>query len=395
MSIDKVPDGWTRVKFGDVVRNSNENSRNLEADGIDRVIGLDHLDPGSLRLARWDNLAELPDGTTFTRKFKPGQVLFGKRRAYQRKVAVPDFEGVCSGDILVFEPADKRMLAEFLPYVVQSDRFFDHALGTSAGSLSPRTKWAELAKYEFALPPLDEQQRMVETFVACDRKTEALLLAAESAVSLALSTFDSLVSTADVPVVQLDSVAEWRRGYSFKGSDYADDEGFPFLTLASVDRGGGYRTDGLKYLKTEPKASCIAVPGDLLVANTDLTPGREFIGRPFLVPESLKTAGFSHHLSRIMTEDESLREWLFWELQSPSSRKFVRSVARGSTVIMLDTRALGKWPVRVPPARTRAEVLHRIRLVMTLELKARGQLAATANLRTVLLSELVGGGGVH
>ena len=236
---------------------------------------------------------------------------------------------------------------------------------------------------------------MVETFVACDRKTEALLLAAESAVSLALSTFDSLVSTADVPVVQLDSVAEWRRGYSFKGSDYADDEGFPFLTLASVDRGGGYRTDGLKYLKTEPKASCIAVPGDLLVANTDLTPGREFIGRPFIVPEALKTVGFSHHLSRITTKDDSLHEWLFWELQSPSSRKFVRSIARGSTVIMLDMRALGNWPVRVPPAQTRAEILHRIHVAMTLGLKAGGQLTATTNLRTALLSELVGGSGVH
>lgn len=168
MIADKPPNGWTRVKFGDVVRNVNENSRDLEGDGIERVVGLDHLDPGSLRLVRWDDLADLPDGTTFTRKFKPGQVLFGKRRAYQRKVAVPDFEGVCSGDILVFEPADKRMLSEFLPYLVQSDGFFDHALGTSAGSLSPRTKWAELAKYEFALPPIDEQQRAVELLSALD-----------------------------------------------------------------------------------------------------------------------------------------------------------------------------------------------------------------------------------
>lgn len=155
-----LPAGWTCAKFGDVVRNVNENSRDLEGDGIDRVVGLDHLDPGSLRLLRWDNLIDLPDGTTFTRKFKPGHVLFGKRRAYQRKVAVPDFDGVCSGDILVFEPADERMLAEFLPYLVQSDGFLDHALGTSAGSLSPRTKWAELAKYDFALPPIDEQRQV-------------------------------------------------------------------------------------------------------------------------------------------------------------------------------------------------------------------------------------------
>jgi type I restriction enzyme, S subunit len=162
VTLIELPEGWMYVRFGDVVRNVNENSRDPEADGLDRVVGLDHLNPGSLRLDRWDNLGDLPDGTTFTRKFKPGQVLFGKRRAYQRKVAVPAFEGICSGDLLVFEPADNRMLPEFLPYVVQSDGFFEHALGTSAGSLSPRTKWAELAKYEFALPPLVEQEVIAE-----------------------------------------------------------------------------------------------------------------------------------------------------------------------------------------------------------------------------------------
>ena len=73
---------------------------------------------------------------------------------------------MCSGDILVFEPSGDEMLAEFLPHVVQSDGFFDHALGTSAGSLSPRTKWQELARYEFALPSRDEQRDAVESLKA-------------------------------------------------------------------------------------------------------------------------------------------------------------------------------------------------------------------------------------
>lgn len=198
MSTDRVLDGWTRLKFGDVVRNVNENSHDLHADGLNRVVGLEHLDPGSLSVVRWDMLADLPDGTTFTRKFKPGHVLFGKRRAYQRKVAVPNFDGVCSGDILVFEPADERMLSKFLPYLVQSDGFFDHALGTSAGSLSPRTKWAELAKYEFALPPLDEQQKIVGVLSLVDevlRRSATVAHHAEMAVSSFVAKSDSSVRT--------------------------------------------------------------------------------------------------------------------------------------------------------------------------------------------------------
>lgn len=153
--------GWRTVRFGDVVRNVNTSVKDALEQGIERFVGLEHLDPESLHIKRWGNVA---DGTSFTRKFESGQVLFGKRRAYQRKAAVADFEGICSGDILVFEPKGDELLPELLPFVVQSDGFFEHALGTSAGSLSPRTKWSDLARYEFALPPKYEQRRIAEIF---------------------------------------------------------------------------------------------------------------------------------------------------------------------------------------------------------------------------------------
>ncbi len=158
MASGRPKPGWTRLTFGDVVRLSTERSANPEAAGLERYIGLEHIDPGDLCIRRWGNVG---DGTTFANVFRPGQVLFGKRRAYQRKVAVPDFSGVCSGDIYVFESKDcRRLLPQLLPFLCQTDAFFDHAIGTSAGSLSPRTNWKSLASYEFALPPLDEQYRI-------------------------------------------------------------------------------------------------------------------------------------------------------------------------------------------------------------------------------------------
>src|SRR6266403_1481509 len=85
-----------RVRFGDVVRLRTDRCADPAAEGIKRYVGLEHLEPGDLRVRNWGLVA---DGTTFTNRFKPGQVLFGKRRAYQRKVGIADFEGVCSGDI--------------------------------------------------------------------------------------------------------------------------------------------------------------------------------------------------------------------------------------------------------------------------------------------------------
>ncbi|NLE93542.1 MAG: restriction endonuclease subunit S [Chloroflexi bacterium] len=154
-----------KVHFGDVVRNVDESVRDPQNSGLERYVGLEHIDPESLHIQRWGLISE---GTSFTRRFRKGQVLFGKRRAYQRKVAVAGFDGLCSSDILVFEPKDDRLLPELLPFICQSDGFFEHALDTSAGSLSPRTKFKELARYEFPLPPLDEQRRIAEILWAAD-----------------------------------------------------------------------------------------------------------------------------------------------------------------------------------------------------------------------------------
>lgn len=114
--------GWRRVRFGDVVECVNDAVAVPQAAGIERVVGLDHLDPGSLHIKRW---ADIEEGTTFTRRFRSGQVLFGKRRAYQRKLAVAEFDGICSGDILVFEPQkDDRQTKTALTADRQNPSYF-------------------------------------------------------------------------------------------------------------------------------------------------------------------------------------------------------------------------------------------------------------------------------
>lgn len=181
--------GWTRVAFGDVVQLVRERSSDPEGDGFERYVGLEHIDPGDLRIRRWGNVS---DGTTFTNVFRAGQVLFGKRRAYQRKVAVADFDGICSGDIYVLEPKGDGLLPELLPFICQTDRFFEHAVGTSAGSLSPRTNWTSLAAYEFHLPPLDEQRRvvrMLDAWVLAGNKHLRAVAVARAVRASALRTY--------------------------------------------------------------------------------------------------------------------------------------------------------------------------------------------------------------
>lgn len=393
MSTEEPPKGWKRVKFGDVVRNVNENARDLAADGLDRVVGLDHLDPGSLRLARWEYLNDLPDGTTFTRKFKPGQVLFGKRRSYQRKAAVPVFEGVCSGDILVFEPNDKRMLAEFLPYLVQSDGFFDHALGTSAGSLSPRTKWAELAKYEFALPPLNEQQRLVTVFSSFDKEQSALRDARTAAAVMRLSALQALDETTETRC-RLGDLVDLERGVSYKSSDYVEEgTGRPFLNLKCVTRQGTFSARGVKWVRSDFTPGSVVSAGELFFANTDLTPGRLLVGAPFFFRglEAEEEPCFSMDLTRVRLKATDVPvELVYHLLKIPRVRAEMRRLTGGSTVGHL---RLGGVPIiEVPLVSDELPVLARLRSLEALEDSLADREDASRSLAASAREWLLGGG---
>lgn len=149
------------VTLADLANEMRENTKDPLEDGIERFVGLEHIEPGNLAVQGWGNVA---DGTTFTKTFAVGDVLFGKRRAYLKKAAIANFNGLCSGDILVLRPNAEVILPELFPYLISADAVFDFAVSNSAGSLSPRTKWRDLSKYELSIPDLKTQKKVLGVF---------------------------------------------------------------------------------------------------------------------------------------------------------------------------------------------------------------------------------------
>ena len=155
------------VKLGDVARESRLKWTKSKQDVP--IVGLEHLIPNEIRFDVYD----INTDNTFSKRFVKGQVLFGRRRAYQRKAAVAEFDGICSGDITVIEAIEGKIVPELLPFIVQTPVFFDYANRGSAGSLSPRVKWEHLADFEFELPPLEEQKVLADKLWAAYRLKEA------------------------------------------------------------------------------------------------------------------------------------------------------------------------------------------------------------------------------
>ena len=254
--------GWTRVVFGDVVKLRGERSSNPEEDGFERFVGLEHIDPGDLKIRRWGDIA---DGTTFTSVFRPGHVLFGKRRAYQRKVGVADFSGVCSGDIYVLEPKNAHLLPELLPFICQTDGFFEHAVGTSAGSLSPRTKWESLAAYEFALPPLEEQGRIARALQSAEGTTERYVVAHRQSVVL-LESINEHVFKEFTALRRIDDFCDIN-SESLSSDQLNSEEVWDYIDLSSVAFPRGIVTTVPVQLNKAPlRARRVSRSSDVLVS---------------------------------------------------------------------------------------------------------------------------------
>lgn len=304
----------SKVFLGDVAKERKETCK----DGKDGypIVGLEHLIPEEINLLSWDEDKE----NTFTKIFRKGDVLFGRRRAYLKKAAVAPFDGICSGDITVIEPIPEKILPELLPFIIQNDAFFDYAINKSAGSLSPRVKWEYLKNYKFELPDMDKQRELAKVLWAMEATKKSYQKLLQKTDELVKAQFVDLFK--DTERVRLDTIAEIIMGQSPSSDSYnTDGQGMPFYQ--------GSADFSEKYVKTRMYCTAptrVAKAGDVLmsvrapVGTVNLTDKECCIGRGLAAIRSKKFPEYNEFLLyafRVM-EDE------------------IASMGQGSTVLSIN-----------------------------------------------------------
>lgn len=377
---------WERVRFGDVVRNVNETVKDAESAGIDRVIALEHLDPGELKVSRWGDVA---DGTTFTKRVDPGQTLFGKRRAYQRKAACAEFEAITSGDILVFESNSARLLPELLPFLVQSEPFFAHALDTSAGSLSPRTNWGDLAMFEFDLPLLDEQQRIADLLWAAEhlRRSIQELRAAANRVERRLLEAEFNADWPRWKVAELGGVQLGQQRHP----KYADGPNMkPYLRVANVGDNVLDLSDVAAMDFSGPGAEKFRLQyGDILLNEGQ---SLELVGRAAMFRDEIEDCYMQKTLVRFRSGDGILPEFaLAWFRRCFLLGDFAAMAQRTSSMAHLTAVRFAAMPMPRPSIEEQATLVERVTRAAEIGESLQREEAALVHTKTAVLSSVLGG----
>ena len=174
-----------KVRFGDVVSEVKLNV-DRSCNPYAHYVAGDHMDSEDLTIHRYGNFATDDVGPAFTRIFKPGQILYGSRRTYLKKVAVASFEGICANTTFVLESKDESVFDNrLLPFVILSDKFTQWSISHSKGSTNPYVLFSDLASFEFTLPPIEEQRVLADKLWAAYKLKESyknLLVATDEMV---------------------------------------------------------------------------------------------------------------------------------------------------------------------------------------------------------------------
>lgn len=315
----------SRVLLGDVAKERRETCKGSK-DGFP-IVGLEHLTPEEITLTAWDEGKE----NTFSKLFREGDILFGRRRAYLKKAAVAPFDGICSGDITVIQAIPERILPELLPFIIQNDALFDFAVGKSAGSLSPRVKWENLKNFEFDLPDMDKQRELTKILWAIDstKKTYQKLL--QKTDELVKSQFIEMFGLPESNVYGWESatIRDVVTDVRYGTSKPASDEGkYTYLRMNNITYDGRLNLSETKKIDMpdEEVDKCLVRRGDLLFNRTN---SRELVGKTCVFNENIPMV-IAGYIIRVRFGERILPEYISTMLNSDYGKKLLLNMCKGA-----------------------------------------------------------------
>jgi hypothetical protein len=349
--------GWRTLPFEAFAENITERVEPRDAAN-EIYVGLDDLDSGDLHVRRWGKGSDVI-GTKL--RFRKGDVIFGRRRAYQRKLAVAEFDGICSAHAMVVRARPELVTPEYLPFLMMSDRFMNRAIEISVGSLSPTVNWKTLRAQTFELPPIDRQLRLGELLQAIHFAIDQWSTVKADLMSSREASFEKGMEDSEHGVLG-DVIVGIVAGKSPQASSRsAEDDEFGVLKVSAVGDGVFAESENKVILATEEFVPDLEVRQGMLLV-TRCNASYEGVGRACVVGEVRAGLMLSDKtLQLVPNEDLVDPEFLIQGLRAKPFRQFVRRVSTGTEAKNISQAKLLAAPLWLPSLAKQESVISELR----------------------------------
>ena len=337
-----------KYRFDQIAINSTEKKKPVEADRF-TYLGLEHLDSGTLKVTRFGSEVA-PIGEKLV--MHKGDVLFGKRRAYQKKVAIAPFDGIFSAHGMVLRPKENVIDKDFFPLFISSDYFLDAAIKISVGSLSPTINWRDLKELEFELPDMDTQRKLAEVLWSINDTIEAYKRLISATDELVKSQFmEQFVIEAPYERTRLGDHISQIRGVSYKPADLRPSlsEESVLLLRANNIGAGRINHDEVQYVAKE-KVSTVQLirAGDILMCAS--SGSLEHVGKAAICLPSIEGETFGAFCKLIRPKGDLLPEYIAAYFETDEYREIIMQLACGSNINNLKAEHIDELQIPTPPA---------------------------------------------
>ena len=341
-----------RFKFDQIAINSTAKKKPVPEDAA-HYIGLEHLIPGTFDIPEWGSEVA-PVGEKLL--MKKGDVLFGRRRAYQRKVGIAPFDGIFSAHGMVLRPRPEVVDEKYFPFFISSDQFMNEAVRISVGSLSPTINWGTLKNCEFDLPPMDEQKKLAELLWAANDLKESYKKAITATDEMLKAKFremfgDTAGNSKNWPMPKFgDSLNGIENGKSFVCQTVPREGDYPAVLKLSAVTYGVYQPNENKAVLDEsqynPKIEVRT--GDLLMTRKNTL---ELVGACAYVHETTPRLMLPDIVFRLDVKECYDKQFLWALLSHPDQRQRIQRIAGGTNTSMVNIskERLCNLPMVVPP----------------------------------------------
>ena len=338
-----------KYRFEQIAINSTEKKKPVEEDRF-TYLGLEHLDSGSLKVTRFGSEVA-PIGEKLV--MHKGDVLFGKRRAYQKKVAIAPFDGIFSAHGMVLRPREDVIDKSFFPLFISSDYFLDAAIKISVGSLSPTINWRDLKTLEFELPDLATQRKLAETLWSINDTMEAYKNLISATDELVKSQFmeqfgDPKTNPKGLPILRIGEFGKVKGGKRLpKGESYADHTtNHPYVRVIDMVK-HSVNVPALVYLTqaTHERISRYTISSKDIYISIAGT-----IGQVGAIPDSIDGANLTENAAKIVLNEGAPvdKDYLIWYLSLPAGAKQIEEKTMHTTQPKLALYRIEEIEVLVP-----------------------------------------------
>lgn len=330
LQIDKS--NWVKTKFGDVAIQQKQNVDRENTD-LTRYVKGEHMRSEDLHLRSWGELKDEYLGPAFIRRFDEGDILYGSRRTYLRKVVIAPFSGITSNTTFVIKANEEKIDRRLLPFIMMSEGFTDNSIRNSKGSVNPYVNWKDLANYKFLLPPKEEQARLVKLLWAIDEVIEREINLEMHLKSSRDLFFENLILEAKGKKIPLSKILIRK-----KGKSQAPHEREKYIGLEHIESGEFYNSNFDTVERV--KAQCnIVDEGDLCYSKL----------RPYLDKAIISTFDAVSTTELLIYNTQLVSKvYVLHHLHSRSFLNYVTGKGFGTKMPRVNHKIIGDYEILLP-----------------------------------------------